>query len=209
VSLESAYEIGMARGAHRQVGARTGRRPVTAVWLFLRAEFRRRWRAWLSLALIVGVFAGGVMTAAAGAVRTGSAYARLLDWSRAPDSVVMADPYLDSFARLPPTAVMRVPQATDAAVIKTFNVSPGIIQTPGGLHRLVPAKAAMVPPGDVLVRFRAGVSPQAGRHALAAQLARLGSFTVDGRLLPQTWSTSARCRTCRRHSAPGSRRWPC
>jgi hypothetical protein len=46
---------------------------VTAVWLFLRAESRRRWRAWLSLALIVGVFTGGVVTAAAGALRTGSA----------------------------------------------------------------------------------------------------------------------------------------
>jgi hypothetical protein len=93
VSLESVHEIGMARGARRQVGARAGWcRPVTAVWLFLRAEFRLRWRAWLSLALIVGVFAGGVMTAAAGAVRTGSAYARLLDWSRAPDTVVSADP---------------------------------------------------------------------------------------------------------------------
>ena len=101
---------------------------MTAVWLFVRAESRRRWRAWLSLALIVGVFAGGVMTAAAGALRTGSAYARLLDWSRAPDSVVMADPYVASFARLAPAAVLRVPQATDAAVIKNFNVTPGIIQ---------------------------------------------------------------------------------
>jgi hypothetical protein len=25
---------------------------MTAIWLFLRAEARRRWRAWLSLALI-------------------------------------------------------------------------------------------------------------------------------------------------------------
>jgi hypothetical protein len=25
---------------------------MTAVWLFLRAEARRRWRAWLSLALM-------------------------------------------------------------------------------------------------------------------------------------------------------------
>jgi hypothetical protein len=32
---------------------------MTAIWLFLRAESRRRWRAWLSLALIVGVFSGG------------------------------------------------------------------------------------------------------------------------------------------------------
>jgi hypothetical protein len=93
---------------------------VTAVWLFLRAEARRRWRAWLSLALIVGVFTGGVVTAAAGALRTGSAYARFLDWSRAPDAVVAAQPYNPIFARLSPTAVMRVPQAENAAVIKTL-----------------------------------------------------------------------------------------
>ena len=91
---------------------------MTAVWLFLRAEARRRWRAWLSLALIVGVFAGGVVTAAAGAQRTGSAYARFLDWSRAPDALVAAEPYTSDFARLSPAAVLRVSQAADAAVIK-------------------------------------------------------------------------------------------
>src|SRR5215472_15585500 len=93
---------------------------MTAVWLFLRAEARRRWWAWLSLALIVGVFAGGVVTAAAGAVRTDSAYARFLDWSRAPDALVAAEPYTPFFARLSPAAVMRLPQAADAAVIKTL-----------------------------------------------------------------------------------------
>ena len=113
----------------RPAGARVRRwRPVTAIWLFLRAESRRHWRAWLSLALIVGVFAGGVATAAEGARRTGSAYARFLDWSRAPDAVVAAEPYDPSFARLSPAAVMRVPQAADAAVIKSFNVTPGIVQ---------------------------------------------------------------------------------
>jgi ABC-type antimicrobial peptide transport system permease subunit len=101
---------------------------MTAVWLFLRAESRRRWRAWLSLALIVGVFTGGVVTAAAGAQRTGSAYARFLDWSRAPDAVVDAEPYNSSLARLSPAAVMRVPQATDAAVIKTFLTGRSIIR---------------------------------------------------------------------------------
>ena len=75
---------------------------MTAIWLFLRAESRRHWRAWLSLALVVGVFAGGVATAAEGARRTGSAYARFLDWSRAPDAVVAAEPYIPSFARLSP-----------------------------------------------------------------------------------------------------------
>jgi ABC-type lipoprotein release transport system permease subunit len=93
---------------------------MTAIWLFLRAESRRRWRAWLSLTLIVGVFTGGVVTAAAGARRTGSAYARFLDWSSAPDALVAAEPYLPQFARLSPAAVMRVPQAADAAVIKTL-----------------------------------------------------------------------------------------
>src|SRR5215467_10466939 len=91
---------------------------MTGVWLFMRAEARRRWRAWLSLALIVGVFTGGVVTAAAGALRTDSAYARFLDWSRAPDALVAAEPYTPDFARLSPAAVMRVPQAADAAVIK-------------------------------------------------------------------------------------------
>ena len=93
---------------------------MTAVWLFLRAEARRRWRAWLSLALIVGVFTGGVVTAAAGAVRADSAYARFLDWSRAPDALVAAQPYTPEFARLSPAAIMRVSQAADAAVIKVL-----------------------------------------------------------------------------------------
>jgi ABC-type lipoprotein release transport system permease subunit len=101
---------------------------VTAVWLFLRAESRRRWRAWLSLALIVGVFTSGVVTAAAGALRTGSAYARFLDWSRAPDALVAAQPYNPIFARLSPTAVVRVPQAANAAVIKVFGVTPNVVE---------------------------------------------------------------------------------
>jgi hypothetical protein len=64
-----------------------------------------------------------VVTAAAGALRTGSAYARFLDWSRAPDAVIDAEPYNPIFARLSPAAVMRVPQAADAAVIKSFGVT--------------------------------------------------------------------------------------
>ena len=47
---------------------------MNAGWMFLRAELRRRWRAWLALALIVGAFAGVVEAAAAGARRTDAAY---------------------------------------------------------------------------------------------------------------------------------------
>jgi putative ABC transport system permease protein len=101
---------------------------MTAVGLILRTEARSRWRAWLSLALIVGVISGGVLTAAAGALRTNSAFARFLEWSRPPDAVVFADPYDPNFDRLSPAAVMRIPQAAQSAVIKTFNASPGGIQ---------------------------------------------------------------------------------
>jgi putative ABC transport system permease protein len=55
----------------------------------------------------------------------------------------------------------------------------GAALTPGGLRYLLPAKAPMPPP-EVFVQFRPGVGPQAGRTALAARLARLGSFAVEG-----------------------------
>jgi ABC-type lipoprotein release transport system permease subunit len=101
---------------------------VTAIWLFLRSESRRRWRAWLSLALIVGIFTGGVVTAAAGARRTGSAYARFLTWSKAPDALVGAQPYDPRFASFGPATLMRLPQAVNAAVVKSFGASPRIVQ---------------------------------------------------------------------------------
>jgi hypothetical protein len=98
-----------------------------------------------------------VVTAAAGALRTGSAYARFLDWSRAPDALVDADPYNPILARLSPAAVMRVPQAADAAVIKSFGVrSPGIVQfiapagntIPGGFwKRKILSGRLAIPPG--------------------------------------------------------------
>ena len=75
---------------------------MTAIWLCVRSESRRRWRAWLSLALIVGVFTGAVVTAAAGARRTESAYARFLSWSKAPDALVGAQPYDPGFASFAP-----------------------------------------------------------------------------------------------------------
>jgi hypothetical protein len=52
---------------------------VAAVWMRVRAELRVRWRAWLGLALILGVAAGTATGAAAGARRTASAYPRFLE----------------------------------------------------------------------------------------------------------------------------------
>src|SRR5436305_12853048 len=57
---------------------------MTAVLLRLRTELRSRWRTWVSLTLILGLFGGAVIAIAAGARRTDSAYARFLPWRHAP-----------------------------------------------------------------------------------------------------------------------------
>lgn len=161
---------------------------MTAIWLFLRAESRRRWRAWLSLALIVGVFAGGVVTAAAGALRTGSAYARFLDWSRAPDALVDAEPYNPSFVRLSPAAVMRVPQAAEAAVIKSFGagivqfIAPASNAIPGGFWKRKILSGRLAEPGrpsEVNVSF----SLAQRLHLRAGDSVRL-VLTEAGRAVP-------------------------
>jgi FtsX-like permease family len=94
---------------------------VGAAWVFLRAELRRRWRAWLSVALLAGAFAGVVTAAAAGARRTDSAYPRLLAWSKAPDMLVVSG-YSAAFAPLPRAALARLPQVTDVAYVRTVGL---------------------------------------------------------------------------------------
>ena len=164
---------------------------MTAVWLLLRSQSRRRWRAWLSLALIVGVFAGGVMTAAAGARRTGSAYARFLDWSRAPDALVFTQPYLPSFARLSPGAVLRLPQAAEGTVIKSFDASPGVVQFIAPASDAVPGRfwgrkilsgrlANPARPGEIDVSFTLARR----LHLRAGGSLRLKMETAAGRPVP-------------------------
>jgi hypothetical protein len=58
--------------------------PMTATGMILRAGLRGRWRAWLALALLLGVFAGAVTAVAAGSRRTDAAYPSLVRWSRTP-----------------------------------------------------------------------------------------------------------------------------
>jgi hypothetical protein len=83
---------------------------MTTVWLRLRAEFRQRWRAMLSLALLLGIAGGVVLTAAAGARRTDTAYPRLLRWANASQLEIMpggTDPaLLAAVRRLPQVAAM-------------------------------------------------------------------------------------------------------
>jgi putative ABC transport system permease protein len=60
-----------------------------SVWLALRAGLRSRWRPLLGLALLLGLIGGVVLTAAAGARRTDTAYPRLLQWSNAASVLVI------------------------------------------------------------------------------------------------------------------------
>src|SRR5438093_7191774 len=79
---------------------------MRAVVAVVAHELRTRWRAWVGLALLVPFAGGCVLTAAAGARRTDSAYQRFLVASRASD--VLVSPagsglggYYGALARLP------------------------------------------------------------------------------------------------------------
>jgi hypothetical protein len=88
------------------------------------AELRTRWRAWLALAVFLGVFSGGVMAISAGARRTDTAYQRFLTWSRAWDVLVPRFPaeFAPSFAQPDLDKVERLPQVAEAIRIVAFNV---------------------------------------------------------------------------------------
>jgi len=79
---------------------------VTAVWFRARAQLRERWRAWFVLALLIGVTAGVVLAAAAGARRTESAYPRFEEAQRGLSFIVSPDekvgvPFLERVRHFP------------------------------------------------------------------------------------------------------------
>ncbi|MDQ4132495.1 MAG: ABC transporter permease [Actinomycetota bacterium] len=79
----------------------------------LRSGLRRQWRAWLSLALLVGLFAGAVLAAAAGARRTATAYPRLLAHAAAGD--VFITPF-ERRLRGSYEEIRRLPHVADAGL---------------------------------------------------------------------------------------------
>ena len=78
---------------------------MAAVWMRARAELRRRWRATLLLAMLVGLAGGVVLAALAGARRTDSAVDRFLAYNRPLDVGVSG---------LDPPAVEHLPQVANA-----------------------------------------------------------------------------------------------
>src|SRR5271166_2267162 len=84
---------------------------MATIWLRLRADLRLRWRALVGLALLLGLIGGVVLTAAAGARRTDTAYPRLLSWANAAQVDVLASGtgltgYYAALARLPQVAAI-------------------------------------------------------------------------------------------------------
>ena len=118
---------------------------MTAVWMFFRAELRGRWRSWLVLALLAGLFGGLVTAVAAGARRTGAAYPDLVAWSRSPDDMIsLTSTEGPTFASLPAARVARLPQVTSSAELTAFTaLEPAVVtvtapaggQVPGSLWR--------------------------------------------------------------------------
>jgi ABC-type antimicrobial peptide transport system permease subunit len=79
---------------------------LAGVALVLRRQVRWRWRSWVVLVVVVGLSGAVVLTAAAGARRTDSAYGRMLLASRAADVLVSPNDtgfggYYRALARLP------------------------------------------------------------------------------------------------------------
>ena len=86
---------------------------MATVWLRLRADVRLRWRALAALALLLGIVGGVVLTAAAGARRTDTAYPRLLSWANAAQVYVFPEGtgltgYYAALARLPQVGAMSI-----------------------------------------------------------------------------------------------------
>lgn len=82
---------------------------MTPAWFTLRADLRLRWRSMLSIVLLIGLISGVVLTAAAGAQRTDTAYPRFLSRSHAADLLVSPAQsgfhgYFRALARLPQVA---------------------------------------------------------------------------------------------------------
>ncbi|MGH8986853.1 MAG: FtsX-like permease family protein [Acidimicrobiia bacterium] len=88
---------------------------MAAVWYRFRAEMRTRWMATIGLALLVGVAGGVVLTAAAGARRTDTAYDRMVDETRAWD--VLVNPDEGTGSAIDPQDVARLPMVEEFGYI--------------------------------------------------------------------------------------------
>ena len=93
---------------------------MATVWLELRADLRQRWRALLSLALLLGLIGGVVLAAAAGARRTDTAYPRLLSWASASQANII--PGADGYPADYYAALAKLPQVAQLSTAVLYQV---------------------------------------------------------------------------------------
>ncbi|HYV77747.1 MAG TPA: FtsX-like permease family protein, partial [Streptosporangiaceae bacterium] len=160
-------------------------------WVFLRAELRRRWRAWLSVALLAAAFAGVTTAAAAGARRTDSAYPRLLAWSKAPHMLIVSG-YSPSLAPLPRAALPRMPQVTAVGYVREIGLvaphdinllAPEDNQIPGSLWKRKIVAGRLADPArsdEVNVSFMVAQA----RHLRPGDTLRVVLETARGKPVP-------------------------
>jgi len=106
---------------------------TTLVWVLAR-QLRSRWRNWALVAVLVGLAGAVVLTAAAGARRTDSAYQRFLDTAHAADVLVSPSNtgfggYYDALARLPSTET--VAPIIGVQALPYFLPGPKLVEAPG------------------------------------------------------------------------------
>jgi ABC-type antimicrobial peptide transport system permease subunit len=94
---------------------------MATVWLALRTDLRNKWRALLSLALLLGLIGGVVLTAAAGARRTDTAYPRLLSWASASQANIV--PAADGYPADYYAALAKLPQVAQLSTAVLYQVA--------------------------------------------------------------------------------------
>ena len=112
---------------------------MSAAWLWVRADLRRRWRSWVVLGILAGISVGLAAAGVAGARRTDRAVPDYVAAAHVPDAAVLAnDPAYDAAKQ---AQVARLPNVTGVfpfVVPFATNVS-----TPAGMDTsLAPATAA-------------------------------------------------------------------
>jgi ABC-type lipoprotein release transport system permease subunit len=93
---------------------------MTAILMWVRAGLRERWRAWVGMALLIGLFGGAVLALAAGARRTDSAYQRFLVSSDAWDAAIFYMAWTPAFAELDPDDVEELPSVSDSIRVSLY-----------------------------------------------------------------------------------------
>ena len=99
---------------------------MKAVAIRLGFEFRRRWKSWLSLAIVLALFGGGLLAAAAGSRRTNSAYPRFVDKQRAFDQFFIDFSDFDpGVAKITKEQLLTLPEVEEVHTAHFFeNIAP-------------------------------------------------------------------------------------